>query len=214
MHCVHLTDVKQITSWLKHARIDVRSRITSSFLWQRVNESWCSSGLRLRAGVLSQLMACHSSPRLSVRMGDYNGGSRRERLANPVASFLPHIDNNITTQLYNQQHIDLRAVWPSAHLLAADGGSPSLVSSKTTRAQLICFHWRKLSSYCVDVAKGHKALMTRGWRNVKCLKAWINLKVLQGVFVFPPFFSSSPLFLSPFLHILFHRRIKNPKVFL
>lgn len=63
--------------------------------------------------VPARLMACHfchSTPRLSIQMGDYNGVSRQERLAYPVASFLLHIDNNITTPLYNQQHIDLRAV--------------------------------------------------------------------------------------------------------
>lgn len=85
------------------------------------------------------LMACHSSPRLSIRMVDYNGVSRQERLAYPVASFLLHIDNNITTQLYNQQHIDLRAASPSAHLSATDHGSPSLVSSETTRTVTYLF---------------------------------------------------------------------------
>lgn len=193
MHCVHSTDVRQITGWLKRAQIDAPSHITSSLLWQCVNESWCSSGPTvLWSFVPAWLMACHSSPRLSMRMGDYNRVSRQERLAYPVASFLPHIDNNVTTQLYNQQSIDRSAVWPLAHLLATDRESPSLVSckkkNKITRTQHICFHWKKLSSYCVNVAKGHKALMTRGWRNVKCLKAWINLKVLQGVFVFPLFF--------------------------
>ena len=47
------------------------------------------------------------APRLSIRMGDYNRVSRQERPAYPVASFLLHIDNNITTQLYDQQRIDL-----------------------------------------------------------------------------------------------------------
>lgn len=46
--------------------------------------------------------------------------------------------------------------------------------------------------------RGHKALMTRGWQNVKCLKAWINLKPLEGVFVSPllpfPAFSSHYIF--------------------
>ncbi|KAK5919595.1 hypothetical protein CgunFtcFv8_023471 [Champsocephalus gunnari] len=55
------------------------------------------------------LMACHSSPRLSIRMSGYNGVSRQETLAYPVASFLLYIDNK-TTQLYNQLHIDLGAV--------------------------------------------------------------------------------------------------------
>lgn len=35
------------------------------------------------------------------------------------------IDNNMTTQLYHQQHIDLGAVSPAAHLLATAHGSPS-----------------------------------------------------------------------------------------
>lgn len=56
------------------------------------------------------LMACRHSPRLYIRIGDYNGVSRQERLAYPVASFHLHIDNNITIPLYNLQHIDLRAM--------------------------------------------------------------------------------------------------------
>lgn len=50
--------------------------------------------------------------------------------------------------------------------------------------------------------------MTRGWWNVKCLKAWINLKALEGVFV-SPFFPRRPISRFPFLHILFQRRIKS-----
>lgn len=85
------------------------------------------------------LMACHPGPRLSIRMGDYNRVSRQERPAYPVASFLLHTDNNITTQLYNQLHIDLGAIYPSAHLLATDHGSPSLVHWKTTRTVTYLF---------------------------------------------------------------------------
>lgn len=51
MYLMHSTDVKQIIGWLKHTWIDVHSRITSSILWQRVNESWRSLDW-LRSGVL------------------------------------------------------------------------------------------------------------------------------------------------------------------
>ena len=80
-----------------------------ALFWQSVNGSWCSSG-RLRPGVFcscSGWWLVTPAPRPSIRMGDYNRVSRRERPAYPVASFLLHIDNNIMTQLYDQQRIDL-----------------------------------------------------------------------------------------------------------
>lgn len=92
---MHLTDAKQIVGWLKHTWIDARSRITSSIRWQRVNKSrWSSRLTALQSFVPAWLMACHSSPRLSMWTGDYKRVSRQERPAYPVACFLPRIENN------------------------------------------------------------------------------------------------------------------------
>jgi len=70
----------------------------------------------LRSFVPARLMACQSSSQLAIQVTDYNRVSRQESLACSVASFLLHIDYNITAMLYNQQDIDPRAIDPSAHI--------------------------------------------------------------------------------------------------
>lgn len=115
----------------------------------------------------------------------------------PSGLFPLHVDNNATTQLYDQRHIDLRAVWPTAHLLATDRGSPSRVGSRTTGTAAYLFSLEEITRLFLWMRpRGHKALMTRGWQNVKCLRAWINLKPLERVCLSSPshmllfFFSS------------------------